>query len=431
MGDSVILSEPCGTFSDEELMKHFIYNQRYVNENTQSISRYTNVNELDEKYRSKSDNPNFNMPCYKVPRDSVIINMNDPSPDVIRDFFFNPSEGTESSGRTEKIGVKFCIHPQFNEDDKFSQLFQFEKLLPESVVPTSSDRTVVVEGKNYAVKLHVPIYISRYKRGVGEKTALHYLTCSKTLSLINISRFAHLRETLSVVFPRKEKCRSWGFVVRELRPFPYEAKRKLTPCFALHGNDKNKPDKCPKLVKLIKVSGIDAEEFLLKFFYMIIAAWIQAFLEQGLLLEFHSQNTLIETNEKDELIRVVLQDMDLQIHAGIRTELGLSLDGFTSYQIINDEGHEKRPHGSALSMSYDTKMGEMLFRRLVRVAEKHCNVNTSSIEEKCRKFFVEKFPNYKTYMPPHRYVLDDQDGLHPKDGWVYKQNGKPVWRPID
>ncbi|KAL6063815.1 hypothetical protein QOT17_011311 [Balamuthia mandrillaris] len=351
-----------------------------------------------------------------VPREDVNVHLVDPCNAVKTDFLLDGGQY-----------VKFCLHPQFEHaGGEFDDLKPYERLEDEPVAPTSSSRTLYPFNKEYDIKVHCPVRLSRYNRGIGDKMARHYLETTRALATVNLPFFAYMAETLAVIFPAKEGKRSHGYVVRERDPLPRIGgkPRLLMPCFALYSKDKFHPEKRPLVMDLIEMSGMEPLDFILsKVFYPVIESWTHIFLTQAIVIEPHGQNLLLEIGTW----RIVLRDFDIHVHEGLRKQLGLPLGDFHPGNLFG-EPTEDRPFGSIPSLYYDKSVGKQFFDYLALTMQEHYGIPVELLQEKCRTFFKEKFPNYRDYMPEGWYDIVEEE-LRRNVWKVGKADGPARWRP--
>ncbi|KAL6078751.1 hypothetical protein QOT17_001386 [Balamuthia mandrillaris] len=353
----------------EAYQERRLYWERYVNEGTRTYSNISMYSELQPKYRNNSDAKSFPLLCYRVPREGVNVHLVDPCDAVKTDFLLDGGQY-----------VKFCLHPQFeNAGGEFNDVKPYERLEDEPVAPRSSSRTLFPFNKEYDIKVHCPVRLSRYNRGIGDKIARHYLETTRALANVNLPFFAYMAETLAVIFPAKEGKRSHGFVVRERDPLPRIAAkpRLLMPCFALYSKDKFHPEKRPLVMDLIEMSGMEPLDFILsKVFYPVIESWTHIFLTQAIVIEPHGQNLLLEIGTW----RIVLRDFDIHVHEGLRKQLGLPLGEFHPGNLFG-EPTEDRPFGSIPSLYYDKSVGKQFFDYLAPTMQEHYGIPVELLQE--------------------------------------------------
>ena len=375
------------------------------------------LNQFDEKYHNVSDIETIPMLCFKVPASELNLHTSSPCPEVLKDFILPDGH------------LKFCLHPQFENYEFASVLSRYERLPDEEASPTSSTRTLLVKGKKYAVKLHSPIKVSNYYRTIGAAAVKHAIQISEILRTIPFDDFGYLRETLGMAFPAQDGKRSWGFLVREMTPYPYlkEAeKRVLVPYFSLYGKDKYHPQKKILLAELIDRSGEDPAEFTLqRLMFPLIDCWITLLTKHGLILEPHGQNALFELDDEMRVHRFIFRDLDLKVHKPTRVRLGLTIENLHPYMVIG-EPTPHRPKGSEISLKYDRTIGEILFDRIALELEQLYGVPPDLLKERCKTHFVEKFPQYKEYFPEVAYRVT---GVEIERNLIEVAEFAPQWRP--
>ena len=397
---------------ERDSIETHLYYERYVGIGTPN---YQN-NAFDPQYHSTSDTQTVPMMCFKVPATAVNFHTSSPDPEVLKDFLFPDGD------------LKVCLHPQFKDYEFASILSQYQRLPDEEVIPTSSTRTVFVKGKKYAVKLHSPLKIANYYRTIGAAAVKHAIQISEILRTIPRSDFGYLRETIGIAFPAQDGKRSWGFMVREMTPYPDDGKKKTTiPYFALYGKDKFDLEKRVLLAEIIDRSKEDPIEFVLtKFMFPLIKCWIELLTTQGLLLEPHGQNALFELDEEMNVHRFIFRDLDLKVDVPTRTRLGLSIDNLHPYLLVRGPT-EHRPFGSEASLKYDRTAGKFVFDRLAAEMEKYYGTPPEALKERCRAFFLDRFPHYREYFSELAYLVT---GVEIERNFIEVATFTPEWRPV-
>ena len=398
-----------------DLLQEYLYYERYVNECDLNATRLTG---FDRQYQFNSETPSFELICHKVPRDPVVLIVNEPSEEVRRDFLLDGA-------------VRFCLHPQFRDHPCMSDLLSYEALPGIEVSPTASQRTVLAKGKRYAVKLHSPVKILNYYRTMGLRTIRHSLAVSRALEEINHPKFAILPETVGAVFPKRDGKRSWGFLVREMTPRPYvegSEKRLLIPCFALFQRFKEEPQRRPLLMDLIERSSKSPVDFVLEEIILpVIEYWIYALVNFGLIIEPHGQNCLLEVEpDLSKIHRIVIRDFDIYIHDQTRRKNGQSLEEFEPTNFVNREN--PFPFGAEVSLMYDISMTKSLFNPIAEKMRIHYGIDPATLQERARSFILEHLPNHKEYFPEVAYMVSKVDNGVNKHTVLVDPRG-PGWRP--
>jgi siderophore synthetase component len=237
--------------------------------------------------------------------------------------------------------------------------------------------------------------------------------------------FAYFREVLGIsqknLHPQTDRGENWGFLVRELTPFPAVAgERQLVPGFSLFGRDFFDPDQEQLVFPLMDGKG--PSEFLLdEILFPIIRHWVTCFLEFGLLLEPHGQNVLLELGPGGSVERIVHRDLNLGIDNRRRRHLELPLGGSNTYNQMET--------GEFASITYDKFMGGHFFDHLVAaVKERFPEVDMAELRDACKEEFVRLFPEHQEYLPRTvRYFSEERDRFGKP---TYTDTGEaPDWRP--
>lgn len=401
--------------SEMDCLSDIVYLERYVNEGTRNYSKTSTYNEFDEKYRHDSETSSFSLPSYIIPKEMVDVHLADPSPEVLRDFIFQD-------------GVRFCVHPQFIDDNKLSYIDELkacQALNDFEAIPSSSTRSVFIVGKDYGTKLHCPLKISKFVRSLGPKTLEHCVTISKCAGEITHPSFAYQPESVAITLRTVGGKRGWGYIVREFIPRPLiDETRILIPCFSLYAKFKHYPNRKPLLTQLIR--GDPVEFVLREVIYLIIACWIHAFVNHGLIFESHGQNVSLEYDGK--VRRIVHKDFDLSVHLKVRRKLGLRCEGFHPTSCI-DEPTEYKPWGSEISRVYDRSMGECFFDFLAECMREHYGIDPLLLQTKVSEYFEENFPQFREYFPEQMYVYSDKE-ITPNQWALTVADRPPKWRPF-
>lgn len=406
------------------------YAERYRNKGTRTYSNHASYSEAVENYRPDSENEKFAV---------KLLNL---SPEYLNIYLANPSE----SLLTQYIGqnnVQFCVHPQMmdcNIDDPYLSHYlplseQVDNLM---VMPSASTRTLfAIDATNpHAVKLHFPFKVSRYTRKMRDEVIEQAINVSLELEKgINkmSTDFAFLREVIGISFKESNTANAitansirgenWGFVVRDMQPFPLVAeKRVLIPGFALYGEDYFDPNIRPLLYDLI--GSDDPLTFVLdKIMLPIVRHWIESFRHFGYLIEPHGQNVLIELDQGYHIKRIVHRDLSVGIDMRRRRDIGLSSDNLNDYNRMEE--------GAFHSIAYDRFMGNHFFNRIVDCCiAKFPQLTKLDFTQACQREFTDKFPEYRTYFPKNVWYFSEKCDQFNKP--FYENTGMtPEWRPAD
>ncbi len=404
------------------MIPSLIYLDRYRNEGTRTYSSHADYSEAEERFRPETGVEHFPVPAYFVPREEVNLYLADPHPRLLSLF----SRGGE---------VVFCVHPQLSARPGVDPYLDRLLSLPEApgiieASPSSSTRTVFVKDSEppHALKLHFPFRVSRYGRRMRDEVVEQAVTVSRELEegiRAMDPDFAFLREVLGVTFknlqPETPRGENWGFLVRELTPFPSAgAEGALVPGFALYGRDFLEPS-ADRLIHTL-VGEQDPNAFLLNQIMLpIVRHWVTCFLKFGLLLEPHGQNVLLEMGPDGTVDRIVHRDLNLGIDNRRRTDLGLSVGGTNTYNQMET--------GEFCSITYDKFMGGHFFDYLAACAvERYSTLDLAGLREACREEFLRLFPHHEEYLPRTvQYFSETRDRFGKP---TFMDTGKaPEWRP--
>jgi hypothetical protein len=398
------------------------YLDRYRNEGTRTYSPHAAHTEADPQYRPTSQTQEFGLPVLEMPANRMNIYTANPSPDLVERYL--------PKGR-----ALFCIHPQvvqmIPDDPYLLRTFAVgEARADVPVSPSSSTRTLLVHGGDpqHALKVHFPFRVSRYGRKMRDEVVEQAIAVSGELEggLGRMAEdFAFQREVMGVthhdLHPDSERGENWGYLVRELDPYPHvEGKWNLVPGFALYGRDFFDANVAPLLFDLMGTSA--RPEFVLeKIMLPIIRHWVEAFLEFGFILEPHGQNVLLEAGTDGEVRRIVHRDLSVCIHMGRRRDTGIG-EG-----ILNR--YNRTDSGDFASIAYDRFMGGHFFDRIVGLLrEDDRTLRRKAFLEPCREEFERVFPEHQQYMPRTvRYFSEQRDRFGKP---LFVDTGvAPEWRP--
>ncbi len=406
------------------MLPDLIYTDRYRNKGTRTYSKHADYSEALPQYQPGSPVENFCLPCHWLPGEKVHLYLANPGQDLL-DIYVKKDE------------IMFCVHPQVAKqfaDDPYVRILQEQGRVARGLtaVPSSSTRTLYIFQENrlhHAVKVHLPVRISRYGRKMRNEVIEQAIRVSREMeSGIGQmdSSFAFLREVIGIshksISPDCEsRGENWGFLVRDMKPFPEKkSANTLIPGFALFGKDQFDPEISPILFDLIK--DADPVSYILEQIMLpVISHWIDCFLGFGFMLEPHGQNILLEVDDQGTIQRIVHRDLSVGTDMRLRRDKKLSHENFPSYNQMETP--------EFLSITYDMFMGNHFFARLVSCCqEKFSHVRYEDFTEPCKKHFAARFPQHKTYFPDRVFYFSEQRDLYGKP--LYKNTGQlPVWRP--
>ena len=249
-----------------------MYCERYVNQ--RDYSRFCNDSEVSEKYQPKKGNKSFVISATDIFNEAIYSN----------------------NSKNQKF---LFVHP----DSKYA----FREKRKFIAIPTSSTRTIFIKnffGKPIFIKTSISKRISRFKRELDSKSIRHSIKISKELDIFckNKKNFGYLKETTGII---KD---NFGCIYREVSATPKKENAYIIPLFSLYSIDEKNP-KDPLLIEQIaKYTNIQIETLINWIFLNMVSFWCSALKERGLILEMHSQNTLLELNEKLRPSRIIVRD---------------------------------------------------------------------------------------------------------------------------
>lgn len=396
--------------------------ERYRNKGTRTYSPHADYTEAGDLYRPDSEHDRFELLAFALPRELVSVYQANPSQDLV-DMYLGGNR------------VLFPVHPQVlaesRRDPYLKRIHASSSVETEiPVTPSSSTRTLFVhsQGTPHALKVHFPFRISRYTRKMRAEVIEQAINVSRELERgINRmdARFAFLREVIGVALcdqePDSERGENWGYLVREMVPFPPLAEvGSLIPGFALYGEDTFDPASPPLLYELL--GDQDPVTFMLERIMLpIVRHWVTCFLNFGYLIEPHGQNVLLELDKSNAIRRIVHRDLSVGIDLRRRRENGLPNDQLNSYNLTE--------HGAFHSIAYDKFMGGHFFDRLVEVCRgKYPAVKKSDFTEPCQAEFARIFPGALDYFPETVWYFSEKRDQYNKP--LYRDTGAtPEWRP--
>ena len=408
--------------SRDFMIPPFIYLDRYRNEGTRIYSPHADYTEAEERYRPNSSIPTFDLPAFQLPSTELNVYSADPAPALQERY----------TGEDRSL---FCVHPQLlrsgTDDPYLKKALSYGKPGERiQVSPSSSTRTLYVKelAEPHALKVHFPFRVSRYRRRMREEVVEQAINVSRELQR-GVSAmdpgFAFLREVLGVTFknlrPETPRGENWGYLVRELTPFPATVEDvSLVPGFSLFGRDFFEPETAPLILDLVGDS--DPRSYVLEqIMFPIIRHWVSCFLNFGLLLEPHGQNVLLEVSADGDVARIVYRDLNLGMDDRRRRNLRLAEDSSSTYNRMET--------GEFNSITYDKFMGGHFFDLLVATLEESSpGLRREDFQEPCRMEFARVFPEHEAYLPRTiRYFSEERDRFGKP---LYLDTGQtPEWRP--
>ncbi|MBU1202055.1 MAG: hypothetical protein KJ583_07140 [Nanoarchaeota archaeon] len=365
----------------EQAIDNLIYLERYVN--TRKYADYAAFSDVSREYHPVEGSESFNLGYIDL------------DPDEITVLKANPD--TELNIKPNR----FYVHPDMINE--YSEIPEFKTLARQNgnvkVTPTSSTRTVMPIGENYYIKVNLNKRISRYIRRLRKNSVEHSIKISNEMEEASRNapeEFAYLPESYGMIY------NGIGQIIREATPRPIaEDDRFMIPYFSLHSRDLKNPKDDPLLVQLINRSGSKpADYFLDKIINPLISCWSWMAQERGVLLESHSQNTLLELDYNFEPRRVVHRDFQsLMVNTELRREKGLE-NCFNKHILGQEDGIAIKQN---YSFVFDWFIGHYLLDKMVGCMDRHYSINPEDIKDGVKDVFNHHFKNQKLYFSKEVY----------------------------
>lgn len=313
----------------------------------------------------------------------------------------------------ECFGIPNCDNNLFGKDE--SIFIHPDWLLPQNneiiskagkveeslwVIPTSSSRTVHVDGSGVYIKLHYPGVIGRLNRKLGFQELISGIEITCILEEAHRNNklpayFGYMPESYGRLF--RDGQNEIGYIIREL---PETIKDYyLVPGFSLFSYDRNVPDAPQLLKQILERSNSPIEFFFEEICFKLIDIFFWCAFEEGLIPEMHSQNVVFAFNKEWEVEKIVLRDFEsIDKDISIRRKLGkhTNFEGYPYKCISSDDKNYLKRH----SFMYDHKLGEYLLDPLIECAAPLLHINTIDIRKNLKNYVREVYGNtIKNFFP--------------------------------
>jgi siderophore synthetase component len=406
-------------------MVPLLYMERYVDESTQTYSRFAAESEVSPAFRPRSGAPFFEAITVEVPRAWLSVFDAEPHP-ALRARYLADAHGL------------FVVHPETWASADVEHLDELSAL-PRGpslrVAPTASTRTVAVLAADlppHFLKLHCPRRISRFVRRLRRTNIQNSVLASRDLAEVRSDRFAYLPDVLGITYdgvtPGERSADAWGFLVRHARPRPElrdDSARTLVPYFALYAGDLTRPSDRPILAQMIEASRADPERFVVdEIMIPVVECWAAVARERGMLLESHAQNVLLEVDAELRPRRVVHRDFDCWIDPVVREHAGLATR-FEHACLGRDTPYPREQH---YSLVYDRFVGHELLDGLLALLVRSYGADAHRVRRRVREAFHRAFPEAADCFPG-RTTFYYGDRLLPDNAFeLVDQKRPPEWR---
>lgn len=256
----------------------------------------------------------------------------------------------------------------------------------EVVIPTSSSRTVKILNSNYYLKLCYPGKLGRLYRN------LEYPHLMSSIELTNLLEKMKKKQNAPIKFEFMpeiggkilyDENKELGYIVRSIPDNIVDS--IVIPGFSLFSKDKFSLEDEALIVQILYLKDNKKEFFLENFCYPLIDIFFYCALNEGIILEMHSQNVLFSFDQNWDVYKIVLRDLesadkDLTIRESLK-----KTNKFLSYPYkcisVNDRDYYLRH-----SFMYDHKLCEYLIDPLIECISNKFNLNKTSIKKNIKEY---------------------------------------------
>ncbi|MFH1173757.1 MAG: IucA/IucC family C-terminal-domain containing protein [archaeon] len=353
----------------EELTdKTYVHCERYINL-FKKVS-----NDVNPDYCAINGLEHFLLPHALLPPNDVQLSTAQPREELLRTFVHDK--------------VLFFVHPE--EASTFNLPLSYTTIAR----PTASTRTVIPDGAQYAVKLHLNKRLSRFIRRLTESSVRHSIAISRELEKARMpASFAFLPECIGVCYNDR------GMIVRDMTPRPIIEKRQVLPLFSLYAPDLKDETHIPFFRQLVEKHDAEPlDYFLTSIVKPLFTNLAHAIRNYGLLLEPHGQNVLIEFDKQWNITRLVHRDFQsMYVDNDIRKEKGLALP-FTKH-IMGEECAKEISY----SLVYDNYVGKYVFEPFTEYLQRDFGIEKERSRAAIREYFAKLMPQH--CFPKGQYLM--------------------------
>lgn len=269
------------------------------------------------------------------------------------------------------------------------------------VIPTSSSRTVRVDGSDVYIKLHYPGVIGRLNRILGFQQLISGIEISSIFEEARHNNelpacFDYMPESFGRLL--RDGQNEIGYIIRELPKTIKDC--YLVPGFSLFSYDRNALEAPQLLTQILELSNSPRKFFFEEICFKLIDIFFCCALEEGLIPEMHSQNVVFAFNKQWKIEKIVLRDfesIDKDISIRCRLEKRTNFEEYPYKCISSDDKNYLKRH----SFMYDHKLGEYLLDPLVECAAPFFHINTQDIRKNLRNYVREIYGNaINNFFPP-------------------------------
>lgn len=284
------------------------------------------------------------------------------------------------------------------------------------VQPTSSGRTVLwdhVSEHTHFIKLHYPELIGRFSRDLSLYKWLSIIEKAKELHIHRDSfpkSLGFLYDFGGIYFQNPEEAYGFGVIFRDINPTPGRSSgiKLLIPSFSLFSKSRLGARENPVLIDVLEIIGKDPKVFFDTLLRPAIDAYCYLSFDLGLIPEFNAQNLLYEFDIDTMEPRIIFRDVgDVFVDYDVRNHLSKHTN-FCTYKTLDpckdNDIHERR------SFAFDFKLSQYVLKPMVELFSAYASIPFSTTRTIIRDYFHSKCHDIEGYFgnKKHWYAYPDQ-----------------------
>lgn len=389
--------------------KSFIYMERYLNDG--SPSGFSFLNTPGTGFRPSDSNDSFDLPIFDC----------------------SHAEAAYVGGKPTLAVGELPVHPEMEKE-----FFAIVGCAPCRYYPA----TVTSSGRTLSVDTGFDTFYAKvaYQRLLGRVTRC--MTKGHVLSAVEVSSvyesairagvmpssFNIYREHSGLFFPEDSHLKNWGYVERELIPFPAGASIEV-PAFSLFAKSQ---DGGPSLLEQLFDENLilkTSDGFFEYFIKPLVDAYFYSVVHLGLQPEVHAQNVVFLLDSSYMPIGIALRDMEsVDKDVPLLEKLGMS-NCFTKtgYKFLEEQAYNYRIMHSFM---YDFKLGKYLLEPLIGTwscsAQDGSNSEIEKLTKKYARSWLDKLPT--EYFPDGIWFDYDAVVHEGASERSYRRNPNPRFR---
>lgn len=321
------------------------------------------------------------------------------------------------------------IHPDWTLSNHVQEIISMVTIEDSMwVVPTSSSRTVRIQGSYSYLKLYYPGVIGRIDRALKYPQLISGLNIND-IFLEKNNHFPEVFDFMPESYGRLlvKNGMEVGFILREI---PNSVKGYfLIPAFSLFSSDREYPGDA--LLHQILNRQVDAYSFFLnKICFPLVDIFFACAFAEGLIPEMHSQNIVFAFGKDWDIKKIILRDFEsIDKDISLRQALGKKIN-FTEfpYKCISktDKNYLKRH-----SYMFDHKLCEYLIEPLIECAALYLMADPTELQMTIKEYVNFKYHDrLSCFFPPDNcwYKYPDEEIDRTTSDRPYMSMGAAIYR---